>query len=138
MLVQYPVIAVDGYQPLLFARGIWCKIIVVEVVVFSSMNLTLHSIVEVATEKDEELKARTQTKTMPYRVSDRTVGTVGQLAREERSRFQQDPSVRKRQRIYISGDAQHAALSRLSESVKQRRCTVSWACVDAARYAPKR
>jgi hypothetical protein len=103
--MRYPAVAVDGYQPSPFARGIWCKITVVEVVVFSSMNRTLHSIAEVVTEKDEELMARTQTKTMPYCVSDRTVGTVGQLAREERSRFQQDPSVRKRQRIYISGDA---------------------------------
>jgi hypothetical protein len=104
--------------------------IVGEVVVFSSMNWHLHLIAEVVTGTGEELKARNQTKTMPYRVSNQTVGTVGQLARGGRSRFQQDPSVGRRQRIYIGGDAQHATLSRLSESVKQSRCTVSWAGVD--------
>lgn len=79
---------------------------------------------------DEEPKARNQTKTMPYRVRNQTVGTARQLARGKRSRIQQDPSVGERLRIYISGDAQHAALTRLPESVKQRRCTVSWAGVD--------
>lgn len=101
------------------------------------MSRTRHSVVVFVTEMDEELKARNQTKTMPYRVRNQTVGTARQLARGIRSRFQQDPSVRKRQRIYISGDAQHAALTRLPESVKQRRCTVSWAGVDCRLLDPQ-
>lgn len=69
------------HRPLPFARGIWCMTITVEVVVSSSTSRTRHSVVVVVTEMDEELKAHSQTKTMPYRVRNQTVGTVRHLAR---------------------------------------------------------
>ena len=51
--------------------------ITVAVVVSSSMNLIRHFVVKVVvTEMDEELMARNQSKTMPYRVRDQTVGTA--------------------------------------------------------------
>ena len=47
------------------------------VAVSSSMSLIQRFVVKVVvTEMDEELKARNQTKTMPYRVRDQTVGTA--------------------------------------------------------------
>ena len=51
-------------------------IIIVVVVVSSSMSWIQRFVTEVVTERDEELKARNQTKTMPYRVRDQTVGTA--------------------------------------------------------------
>jgi hypothetical protein len=68
----------DGldHWPWLFARGIWCMTIIVAVVVSSSMSQILYFVVKVVTGMDEELKARNQTKTMPYRVRDQTVGTA--------------------------------------------------------------
>ena len=50
--------------------------IIVAVVVSSSMSQIQHSVVKVVTVFDEELKAHNQTKTMPYRVRDQTVGTA--------------------------------------------------------------
>ena len=82
-------------------------------------------IVEAVTGMGGELKVRNQTRMRPYRVESQTVSTVKLLGGRERSGFQQDPSVRKRWRIYISGDAQHALLSRLPESVKQPCCKAS-------------
>jgi len=40
------------------------------------MSWARHFVAEVVTGMDEELKARNQTKTMPYRVRDQTVGTA--------------------------------------------------------------
>ena len=57
---------------------------IVAVVVSSSMIQIQHSaVVKVVTAMDGELKARNQTKTMPYRVRDQTVGTARYLARGE-------------------------------------------------------
>jgi hypothetical protein len=50
--------------------------IIVAVVVSSSMSQILYFVVKVVTGMDEELKARNQTKTKPYRVRDQTVGTA--------------------------------------------------------------
>jgi hypothetical protein len=50
--------------------------IIVAVVVSSSMSQIQHFVVQAVIVMDEELKARNQTKTMPYRVRDQTVGTA--------------------------------------------------------------
>lgn len=49
---------------------------IVAVVVSSSMSQIQRSVVKVVTEMDGELKARNQTKTMPYRVRNQAVGTA--------------------------------------------------------------
>jgi hypothetical protein len=51
-------------------------IITVAVEVSSSMDQIRYLAVKVVIEMDGELKARNQTKTMPYRVRDQTVGTA--------------------------------------------------------------
>jgi hypothetical protein len=48
----------------------------VVVVVSSWTSQIQHFVVKVVIEIDEELKARNQTKTMPYRVRNQTVGTA--------------------------------------------------------------
>jgi hypothetical protein len=46
------------------------------------MNLIQNSVVVIVTGMDGELKAHNQTKTMPYRVGDQTLGTARQVFRE--------------------------------------------------------
>lgn len=50
--------------------------ITVAVAVSSSTSQIQRFVVKVVIEMDEELKARIQTKTMPYRERDQTVGTA--------------------------------------------------------------